>query len=58
LLFGVSRLDPVAHLGVVAVLAGVSAISGWIPAWRAACVDPAITVGAEYPLVLADGLQL
>jgi len=47
LLFGVSRLDPVTYLGVIALVAGVSAIACWIPAWRAARVDPSITLRAE-----------
>ncbi|MGA2595247.1 MAG: FtsX-like permease family protein, partial [Bryobacteraceae bacterium] len=47
LLFGVSRLDPLTYLGVIALLAGVSAIACWVPAWRAARVDPAITLRAE-----------
>jgi putative ABC transport system permease protein len=47
LLFGVSRLDPVTYLGVIALAAGVSAIACWVPAWRAARVDPAITLRAE-----------
>jgi len=47
LLFGVSRLDPVTYLSVIALLAGVSAIACWVPAWRAARVDPAITLRAE-----------
>jgi putative ABC transport system permease protein len=47
LLFGVSRLDPVTYLGVIALLAGVSAIACWIPAWRAARVDPSITLRVE-----------
>ena len=47
LLFGVSRLDPVTYLGVIALLAGVSAIACWAPAWRAARVDPSITLRAE-----------
>lgn len=47
LLFGVSRLDAATYLGVVALLAGTSAIACWIPAWRAACVDPSITLRAE-----------
>jgi putative ABC transport system permease protein len=47
LLFGVSRLDPLTYLGVVALLAGVSAIACWVPAWRAARVDPSITLRAE-----------
>ena len=40
LLFGVSRLDPTTYLGVIALLAGVSAIACWVPAWRAARIDP------------------
>jgi predicted permease len=47
LLFGVSRLDPLTYLSVVAVLLGVSAIACWVPAWRAARVDPAITLRAQ-----------
>ena len=47
LLFGVSRLDPVTYLGVIALLVGVSAIACWVPAWRAARVDPSITLRAE-----------
>ncbi|HKQ05406.1 MAG TPA: ABC transporter permease [Blastocatellia bacterium] len=47
LLFGVSRLDPLTYLGVMALLASVSAIACWVPAWRAARVDPAITLRAE-----------
>jgi len=47
LLFGVSRLDPITYLGVIALLAVVSAIASWVPAWRAARVDPAVTLRAE-----------
>ncbi|HEX8189504.1 MAG TPA: ABC transporter permease [Pyrinomonadaceae bacterium] len=47
LLFEVSRLDPAAYLGVVALLAAVSAAACWVPAWRAARVDPSITLRAE-----------
>jgi putative ABC transport system permease protein len=47
LLFGTSRLDPTTYLGVVALLAGVSAIACWVPAWRAARIDPSITLRAE-----------
>jgi putative ABC transport system permease protein len=47
LLYGVSRLDPVAYLGVAALLAAVSATACWVPAWRAARVDPSITLRAE-----------
>lgn len=47
LLFGISRLDPITYLGVVALLLGVSGIACWVPAWRAAQADPAITLRAE-----------
>jgi len=47
LLFGVSPLDPVTYLGVIALAAGVAAIACWVPAWRAARVDPSITLRAE-----------
>jgi putative ABC transport system permease protein len=47
LLFGISRLDPITYVGVMAVLLGVSGIACSIPAWRAARVDPAITLRAE-----------
>ncbi len=47
LLFGVSWLDPITYLGVIALLMGVSVIACWVPAWRAARVDPAITLRAE-----------
>ncbi|MBZ5597187.1 MAG: ABC transporter permease [Acidobacteriia bacterium] len=47
LLFGVSQLDPVTYLGVIALLGGVSVVACWAPAWRAARVDPAITLRAE-----------
>jgi len=47
MLFGVSRLDPVTYLGVIVVVAGVSAIACGVPAWRAVRVDPASTLRAE-----------
>ncbi len=47
MLFGVSRLDPVTYLGVIALLAGVSVIACGVPAWRAVRVDPASTLRAE-----------
>jgi len=47
LLFGISRLDPMTYAGVVILLAAVSAIACWLPAWRAAGIDPAITLRAE-----------
>lgn len=47
MLFGISRLDPITYLGVIALLAVVSAIACAVPAWRASRVDPAITLRAE-----------
>jgi putative ABC transport system permease protein len=47
LMFGVSRLDPVTYLGVVVLLGAISLIACGVPAWRAAQVDPAITLRAE-----------
>jgi ABC-type antimicrobial peptide transport system permease subunit len=47
LLFGVSRLDPVTYSGVIGLLLGVSLIACSLPAWRAAQVDPSITLRAE-----------
>jgi putative ABC transport system permease protein len=47
LLFGVSRLDPLTYLSVVTLLASVCGIACWIPAWRAARVDPLVTLRME-----------
>jgi putative ABC transport system permease protein len=47
LLFGVSRFDPITYLGLLALLLTVAAIASAIPEWRAARVDPAVTLRAE-----------
>ncbi len=47
LLFGISHLDVATYIGVTGVLLAVSAAACWLPAWRAARVDPAITLRAE-----------
>jgi ABC-type antimicrobial peptide transport system permease subunit len=47
LLFRVSRLDLATYAGVVGLLLAVSALACWVPAWRAARVDPATTLRAE-----------
>jgi len=47
LLFGVSRVDPVTYLSVIALVCGVSAAACSVPAWRAVRVDPAATLRAE-----------
>jgi ABC-type antimicrobial peptide transport system permease subunit len=44
LLFGTSALDPVSWLGMVALLTAIAALACWIPAWRAATVDPSIAL--------------
>jgi putative ABC transport system permease protein len=47
LLFGISPLDPLTYMGVIALMTGVSAIACWTPAWRAVRLDPATTLRAE-----------
>ncbi|HEY7055913.1 MAG TPA: ABC transporter permease [Vicinamibacterales bacterium] len=47
LLFGVTRLDPVTYIGVVALVLAVSAVACALPAWRAARVDPCVTLRAD-----------
>jgi putative ABC transport system permease protein len=47
MLFGVSRLDPVTYLGVIALLAGVSVIACGVPARRASRVDPMVALRYE-----------
>jgi putative ABC transport system permease protein len=47
MLFGVSPLDPITYLGVLAVLAAVALIACAVPAWRAARVDPATTLRTD-----------
>jgi len=47
LLYGVSRLDPITYVGVVVLLAVVSLAACASPAWRAARVDPSITLRSE-----------
>jgi len=47
LLFGVSANDPLIYGAVTLVLAGAALLACWIPARRAARVDPMITLRAE-----------
>jgi len=46
-IFGVSPLDPVTFAGVTALLAVVALLAAWVPARRAARVDPIIALQAE-----------
>jgi len=47
LLFGVTRLDLPAYLGVTVLLAGVAMVACGVPAWRAGRVDPSTTLRGE-----------
>jgi ABC-type antimicrobial peptide transport system permease subunit len=47
LLFGVERLDPPTYAAVLAVLGLAAALASYIPARRAAAVDPVKTLTAE-----------
>ena len=47
MLYGVSQVDPITYGGVVVLLAAVSAAACALPAYRAARVDPALTLRAE-----------
>jgi putative ABC transport system permease protein len=47
LLYGVSALDPLTYLAVAAGLALVALLATWVPARRAAGVDPAETLRSE-----------
>jgi putative ABC transport system permease protein len=47
MLFGISHLDPLTYVAVVALLGAVSAIACFMPAWRAAHIEPALTLRSE-----------
>ena len=47
LLFGVGALDPLTYAGVALALAAAAVLASWLPARRAAAVDPAEALAAE-----------
>ena len=47
LLYGGNALDPVTFIGVPAILAAIAALAIWIPARRAAGVDPVMAIRSE-----------
>jgi putative ABC transport system permease protein len=47
LLYGISRADAATYAGVIVLLGAVAALACWVPARRAAAVDPVITLRAD-----------
>jgi putative ABC transport system permease protein len=47
MLFGISRLDALTYVGVVVLLATTSALACWMPARRAARLDPNVVLRSD-----------
>ncbi len=47
LLFGISASDPLTFAAVPLLLAAVAAIASYVPAWRAARIDPTVTLRTD-----------
>ncbi|HEY5227451.1 MAG TPA: ABC transporter permease [Opitutaceae bacterium] len=47
LLYGISPNDPMTYVAAVAALLACAVVAGYIPAWRASRIDPAIALRAE-----------
>lgn len=47
LLFGLAPTDPTTIAGAVAVRVSVGVLAGWLPARRAARIDPALVLREE-----------
>jgi putative ABC transport system permease protein len=47
LLFGVRPADPATYTAVALLLAGAALLAGWLPARRAAAVDPLEAIRSE-----------
>jgi putative ABC transport system permease protein len=47
LLFGISTLDVATYCGVIALLLAIAGVACWLPASRAARINPSVTLRAE-----------